>query len=336
MTDIAVDKKILSVLSKYIKDEDFDVLSILNDFKEDELVFKFKYAKYKSCINAPAARIIINLQDAIYKLVAKELKGKPDIRILTKEEREALEIPFRISEGSTIEEMSKLVTNLKDIIKMIPEKQKVPFFITVILIICASWMYASYCSKEIAEIEYRKEEIKASVIKDDNDKRAEIIKAAIAKLGQKDPILVKIVNETDEQIIANLSEVDEKVEIQGQVFTTQELKLIKKNKYPKNKVSKTEITSIKGNYKIIAVDLKNNYLTVEGIGNNDDITMRIYYERNTLLSYMQNLKEQLKNAIDDENNIFFIEASIVKQNRKTEIRILNTIREVSQVVASEN
>lgn len=335
MTDITVDKKILSILSRYIKDEDFDVLNVLNEFEEDELVFKFKYTKYKSCINAPAARIIINFQEAIYKLVAKELRGKPDIRLLTKEERDALEIPFKISESSTIEEISKLLTHLKKVIEMIPQKQRVPFFITIIILICAAWIYASYCSKEIAEVEYKKEEVKASVAKDDNDNKAEIIKAAIAKLGQKDPVLVKIVNETDEQIITNLSEVDEKVEVQGQEFTSQELKVIKKNKYPKTKSSKPEITTIKGNYKIIAVDLKNSYITVEGSDNNDDVPMRIYYERNTLLSYMQNLKEQLKNAIDDENNIFFIEASIVKQNRKADIRLLNMIKEISQTTNSE-
>ncbi len=42
---------------------------------------------------------------------------------------------------------------------------------------------------------------------------------------------------------------------------------------------------------------------------------------------MQNLKEQLKNAIDNENNVFSITTTTIKKNGKKDIIVLQSISE---------
>lgn len=319
MVDIAIDKEILKVLQNYINNEDFDAIAALNDFSEDEFVFKFRYSKYKGCINAPAAKVIINFQEAIYKLVAKTLKGKPDIRLLSQQEKNELEIPFKITEGSTIEEISKLVSNVKKVLKMIPEKHRAVTLVAIILIVFSFFGWWAYCSLEKTKIE-------SEILIQDNKSKANLLSKAIEKLENEQPDIACIVRGTDSEIISNLAEVDDSVEIQGHKITSEELKNIKKNKYPSvNK--KIEIHHVKGLYKIIAVDLRNNYITVENATNSEEAPLRIYYERDTLLAYMQNLKEQLKNAIDDENHVFSITTTSVKRNGKKGVIVLQSISE---------
>ncbi len=319
MVDITIDKEVLKVLKNYINNEEFDAIAALNYFSEDEFVFKFRYCKYKGCINAPAAKIIINFQEAIYKLVAQALKGKADIRLLSQQEKDELEIPFKITEGSTIEEISKLISNVKKVLKMIPEKHRAVTLVAIILIVFSFLGWWAYCSLEKTKIE-------SEVLMQDNKSKENLLSKAIEKLGKEQPEIAHIVCDTDGEIISNLAEVDTSVEIQGHKITSEELKNIKRNKYPSRK-KKVEIQQVNGLYKIIAVDLKNDYITVESATNSDIPPLRIYYERDTLLAYMQNLKEQLKNAIDNENNIFSISATTIKKNGKKDVMVLQSISE---------
>ncbi len=319
MVDITIDKEVLKVLKNYINNEEFDAVAALNYFSEDEFVFKFRYSKYKGCINAPAAKIIINFQEAIYKLVAQALKGKPDIRLLSQQEKDELEIPFKITEGSTIEEISKLVSNVKKVLKMIPEKHRAVTLVAIILIVFSFLGWWTYCSLEKTKIE-------SEILMQDNKSKASLLSRAIEKLANEQPEMARIVRGADSEIISNLAEVDDSVEVQGHKITSEELKNIKKNKYSSVK-KKIEIQQLNGLYKIIAVDLKNNYITVESATNSEVPPSRIYYERDTLLTYMQNLKEQLKNAIDNENNVFSITTTTIKKNGKKDIIVLQSISE---------
>lgn len=319
MVDIAIDKEVLKVLKNYINNEEFDAIAALNYFSEDEFAFKFRYNKYKGCINAPAAKIIINFQEAIYKLVAQAIRGKPDIRLLSQQEKDELEIPFKITEGSTIEEISKLVSNVKKVLKMIPEKYRAVTLVAIILIVFSFLGWWTYCSLEKTKIE-------SEILMQDNKNKANLLSLAIEKLTNEQPEMARIVRGTDSEIISNLAEIDDSVEVQGHKITSEELKNIKKNKYSSVK-KKIEIQQLNGLYKIIAVDLKNNYITVENATNSELPPLRIYYERDTLLAYMQNLKEQLKNAIDDENNVFSITTTTIKKNGKKDIIVLQSISE---------
>ena len=319
MVDISIDKEILKVLEKYINGEDFDAIAALNHFNEDEFVFKFRYHKYKGCINAPAARIIINFQEAIYKLVAQAIKGRPDIRLLSQEEKEELEIPFKITEGSTIEKISKLVFNTRKLLEMIPEKQRAITLVAIILIVFSFLGWREYCSLEKTKIE-------SEILIQNNKGRDVLLSKAIEKLEKEQPEVAYIVQRTDGEIISNLAEVDDSVEVQGHKITSEELKNVQKNKYPKKK-SQIQLKNADGIYKIIAVDLKNDYITVENVLDEKAQPLRIYYERDSLLAYMQDLKRQLKNAIDDENMIFDIKATIVNRNNKKDVIVLQNIEE---------
>lgn len=321
MAEITVDKKVLELLQEYISDKDFDALTEIGKFNEEDFVFKFKYNKYKSCINAPAARIIINFQETIYKLVAFSLHGRTDIRLLTKDEKDELEIPFKITEGSTVEEVSKLLSGVKNVLNMIPKNQRPLVLIAIVIIVFSflGWLY--YCSVKKAEFE-------TSVLIEESKSKERLLSQAIEKLSKEQPEIAIIIRDADNDILSNLSEVDSSIEVQGQQITSEELKLIKKQKYPTDK-KKKEIQKINGRYRIIAVDLKKDYITVEDACNEDVQPIRIYYERDSLLAYMQKLKQQLKNAIDNESKIFDIKAHTKEDNNS--MYLLESIDDIKEV-----
>ncbi len=65
MVAITIERQVIEILQAYIRDEALDVVSVLNNFAEEDFTFSVKFHKYKSCLNAPAAKVIINFQEAI-------------------------------------------------------------------------------------------------------------------------------------------------------------------------------------------------------------------------------------------------------------------------------
>ena len=109
----------------------------------------------------------------------------------------------------------------------------------------------------------------------------------------------------------------ENINVNNKIFTSEEIEKIKNSRYPKEKKDK-KLVSIKGNFIVTQINIKNQYIIVEN-KNNDDL-MRIYYCTD-LIGAMQGFKDKFKQAIDDEGKEFYIEASYFL-NKKNEITLI--------------
>jgi|GEM_PF-5075800 len=315
MTNIVtVEKKVLKLLEEYVGGTIQDPLKALNKFKDDELSFYIRFNKHNTnhkdksvYINAPAAKIIVDFQETIYRIAALSIHGRADIRALTKAEKQKLEVPFRVRKGSGIEEINEFLKYIKEVLNMIPERQRAGTLVALLLILFGYLGWGEY-------LEYK-----------EKNQNTEIVKLAIEKLGNENSALINVVKSHEKEQLNTLSEIDEEVETQGRKYTSEDLKEIKKQKFP-NKNTK-QIQSIKGNYSIIDINIKKSYMTVEGDIDADPI--RILYEADdSLLTRMQNIKENLHKAIDDEGKKFYIEATVLKKNGKIDTRILSKIEEL--------
>jgi len=311
MAEITVEhSKAIKILSLFLEEKLEDPIAVLERYSEEEFTLNFKIKKYDSAINAPTAKLIIDFQNSIYRIAALSLHETTNISKLSKADKLKLEIPFQISEGSTYGDVVDLLKKSKELLKMIPEKQRALVLVSIAGLIVGYLSWAAY-------LEY-----------DEKTQGYEVVEKAIDKLAEANKEMADIIRDTEKKTLKNLSEMDDEVEFQGETFTPDELKEIKKKKFPRKQ--EKEIQTLKGNFIISRIDLKSNYLVVEEYLS--DATHKIYYDTEDMLSYMQSLREQLHKAIDDETRVFSIEAVMVKKNGKIDTLVLRKIEEKEKVV----
>lgn len=313
MVAVTVEQKVVSILDQFVREGIEDALSELSRFSDDEFVFSVKFNKYKACLNAPAAQVIINFQNTIYKIAALHMKGKPDIRLLTNEEKQLLEVPFKITESSTIEEAVELLKTIKGLIKMLPEKHRAAALVAILFVVFGYLSWDRY-------LEYK-----------EKMETPPAFELAIEKMHEQNSALTEIISKHEKSLLTELGEVDKEVEFQDESFSQDELQSIKRNKYPKKQIK--EISNLKGVFTINDINIKDNYLIVEENASSDPI--KIYYSSEDLLAQMQDIKNHLKDAIDNEGKRFSIEATIVKKNKKVDTRALIKISEFKRENAND-
>lgn len=303
MTTLQQVKNPIEVLSAFIDNKSIDIDKIVD---ESEL-FKINicYEKYKSSVNKPTAKIIINYQDLVYKIGAYLKYGSYDIRKLSNEEKQALEIPFQVVDGC-----SDLITNiskqLKKVLGMIPEKHRLYALIAVLIAIAGPWCYKDYLNAQ----------------KTSQD--SAIISKAVDKLSENYAALVTIVQNSEKDNLANLREVDAEVTYQGQSFSSDELKTIIHKKYPKQKHEK-KAKVLDGYFTVTQINIKQHYIIIE-----DDAgkVEKILYA-DDLISCMQDFRQQFKKAIDNEGKKFKIKAYYPEDNGKKGTMLLSEITPIN-------
>ena len=85
-----------------------------------------------------------------------------------------------------------------------------------------------------------------------------------------------------------------------------------------------ETKTIKGNFKIIQINIKQLFIIVEDTNNK----MKKIHYHNDLLSDLQKYKDRFKQAIDEEGKEFYIEATYM--STQTNNIILNKIEEIKE------
>lgn len=302
MSTLQAIKNPIDILNAFLDNKDIDIESILND--SDLFKINLCYEKYKSSINKPTAKIIINYQDLIYKIGAYLKYDSKDIRKLSKEEKQSLEIPFQVIDGC-----SDIVTNiskqLKKVLSMIPEKHRLAALIAVLIAIAGPWCYDSYLD----------------TVKENN--KNNIIISAQEKLAESNSALVDIIKDNEKETLSDLQEVDSEVFFQGQKLTSEEIKEIRKKKYPKEKYEK-EAKILEGDFMVTQINIKKHYIIIE---DNDGKIEKILYA-DDLISSMQDFKQKFKQAIDDEGQKFKIKAYYPETNGKKGSMLLSDINPV--------
>lgn len=298
---LATEEKVIEILTKFLASRIENPEKELKRFSAEEFSLKIRYGKYESSLNASSAKLIVDFQNSIYRIAALMVKGKADVRLLTREEKEELEIPFKISKGSTVEETASLLDKIGDLMNMIPAEQRGYVLVAIILIVFGYVAYAKYLT-------YKQQKNDANNLKDERKSKDEIIQSAIDKLSESNKSLAEIVHDTEKDTLSNLSAIGGEIEYQGQTLSSSAIEQIKRRRFPTAKKEEPKANQINGNYRIISINLKQNNIVVDPVSASTDQPLKLYYDNDYLLTYMQNLKEQLKNAIDNEEKIFHIEA----------------------------
>jgi hypothetical protein len=294
LIEIKNNNKILNIIRNFIENKinNDNIDSIIDNLNEKDLTFYIKTYKYNSSIDYYTAKRIINIQEFIFKIVEKVLKRK-----LSKNEKNNLIIECNISNGCTVESLKllKLLKSLEEVLVMIPEEKKIKVIYIIIIACC----YCSNTSQLLIEKCFN-----------------------LFEEPKEQEYIINLIENTDKTNLSLLEEYD-KISINGQEFNSNDIKEIRLKKYPKKPVNK-ETKTIKGNFKIIQINIKQLFIIVEDINNK----MKKIHYHNDLLSDLQKYKERFKEAIDEEGKEFYIEATYTstKENKIT----LNKIEEIKE------
>lgn len=299
MTTLQQLKNPIDVLSAFVDNKDIDIDKILKD--ADLFKINICYEKYKASINKPTAKVIINYQDLIYKIGAYLKYGSYDIRKLSKEEQQELEIPFQVVDGC-----SDLTTNLskqlKKVLNMIPEKHRLYALIAILLAIVGPWCYKAYLDAN------------------ESSQDKAIVSKAVDKLSEQYSELVNLVQNSEKENLSNLKEIDAEVTYQGQTFSSDELKEISHKMFPKKKHEK-KAKVLDGYFIVTQINIKHHYIIIE---DDEGKVEKILYA-DDLISCMQDFRQQFKQAIDDEGKKFKIKAYYPEDNGKKGTMLLSEI-----------
>ena len=294
LIEIKNNNKILNIIKNFIENKinNDNIGSIIDNLNEKDLTFYIKTYKYNSSIDYYTAKRIINIQEFIFKIVEKVLKRK-----LSKNEKNNLIIECNISNGCTVESLKllKLLKSLEEVLVMIPEEKKIKVIYIIIIACC----YCSNTSQLLIEKCFN-----------------------LFEEPKEQEYIINLIENTDKTSLSLLEEYD-KISINGQEFNSNDIKEIRLKKYPKKPINK-EVKTIKGNFKIIQINIKQLFIIVEDTNNK----MKKIYYHNDLLSDLQKYKERFKEAIDEEGKEFYIEATYM--STQTNNIILNKIEEIKE------
>ena len=294
LIEIKNNNKILNIIKNFIENKinNDNIDSIIDNLNEKDLTFYIKTYKYNSSIDYYTAKRIINIQEFIFKIVEKVLKRK-----LSKNEKNNLIIECNISNGCTVESLKllKLLKSLEEVLVMIPEEKKIKVIYIIIIACC----YCSNTSQLLIEKCFN-----------------------LFEEPKEQEYIINLIENTDKTNLSLLEEYD-KISINGQEFNSNNIKEIRLKKYPKKLINK-EVKTIKGNFKIIQINIKQLFIIVEDTNNK----MKKIYYHNDLLSDLQKYKDRFKQAIDEEGKEFYIEATYMSTQANN--IILNKIEEIKE------
>lgn len=323
MTEIVLESKIYDILKNFIKDEKIDFQKELNKFNKSDLDFRIKYEKYDSSITYPLAKIIINLQESVYKTASLFYYNVKDIRKLTNKQKQDLELVFKISKGSSIEEITNYKEIIMEILKMIPEDDRSLCFIVLIIFVTGFFSWSKY-------LKYKTEKNRNDLDAKNESEKNNIINNAINKISEMNEKLFEIIKENEINNINALKDLDNKIEIQGIEYTKEDLEHIKKiknkEKIFKKKKEEKSLEVINGYYKIITIDNENNNIILENVDGGNDIKKVYYIPDGDLFNKI----EEIKKSVGNSSKIFKIKIKAVKKEEKIDTLILENIEEAKQ------
>lgn len=297
-----VAQNIDNILKDYIDSDKFNIDFILNNYPQ---LFncQIRYTNYNQSVTGSAAKLICEYQNFIYKMAAYAKDKNGDARKLTNKEKKELEVVFEVRKGST-ELITDVTKQFKEILDMIPEEYRACVFIVFMLLVFFTYNY----NKHLKHKETMRDK--------------DFVQDAMNKLSQKDDKLIEILEQTDKAILDTISNIDDTVEYQGEQYTKEDLKELRKIKYPRKSIPK-KVEAIEGNFIVTQINIKRHYIMIE---NNEEVQKILYAD--DLIANMQDFKTRFKQAIDDEGKIFYIKASRVVQNKKKGDLVLSDIKEI--------
>lgn len=312
MTSLTTIKQPYEILNEFINDKILDIENILEN--ENLFTIRLYYTLYNSAITAPIAKIIFNSQNFVYKLGALLKYETIDVRKLTKEEKQLLEIPFFITGGST-NIVGMFLKQIKGLIKMIPEEKRpivvIAFIICFVFVVCFT-EYMNHLDKQID----------SKTIQMQN----KIIDKAMDKLSENHKDIARIIEEYHKEILSSLETIDTNITYNGNEYTPQEIKDIKKMRFPKKVKLPIQVNTIKGQFRVTAINLEDKYIVIK----KDNNEVETVYYADDLVSAIEDFKIRFKEAIDNEGQFFYIEASCIVKNGNKQALMLNIMKTIDK------
>ena len=288
---------IFELLKAFVNDEDIAISEKDLQKYADSFRIRIYYKKYMQAVNMPLAKIIVNYQNFVYN-IARTLKGTR----LTAEEKGRLELAFKIEVGSTNAD-GDLWDKFKEVLKIVPDKDKKYCVITFLVCLFGSWNYNNYLDRM------------------DKMNERQVVISTIDKLEKYNHSIANIIQKTDRKNLKYLADFGDKVEYQGVEYTPEELRQIRDIKYPK-KGKEDKIETITGLYRITDINIEKSIITA--VSDDEKSILRMAYS-DEFKAKINEYSQKFESAIRDGSKRFYIKAIQAGANKVYLIEITDKI-----------
>lgn len=315
MAGIELQNNVFQLLEKFNNGE----IPEIDNLSEELLAFSIKYEKYDGAINSAVARVIINLQDMVYRTAAISMYGKNDIRLLKDDLRNDLELAFGVTNNCTSVKLK--AKDLIKVLKSLPAKDRIKVIMGVALIVAAIYLYPQYLSD--------KKEVKI------HKQYNETIRLAIEKLGGETPELPAVIKNTEKAILTNVSSIDDNVTLNGVQFSSKELTEVKEIMFPPKTKGTPKMMAFEGDYFVSVIGIAEEYVNAKNV--ETGVTAKFYFKDDGDLFHdrqyldnkaaiISNLKEVLEKTAENKDTVYRISGHKIINEDGTEVYFMDKIQ----------
>lgn len=317
-------------LANFFIENGFDIE--LPDFNKNIFDFNLHYKKHEQAIISPVAHICIEYQKAIYKIFCIIKYETDDIRKLSKEEKDRLEVVFSVKKGSS--SILNVLPDFKDLIENLPPNYKC-FLIALFIIVTTGYFSLTALLKykeriKIKELDLKEKELNLEAQKNKNMYKT--IRALIEKLLEfKEcyPLLSKALNEVycyQKSTISNIIDIKEDVIFNSEKEKIPFLKKYKKDLCALERQEEDVVKQITGKFLLTSIQATKPYFVT--LKNDTYGSLAVFYDSKTMSQ--KQVKQCGKNIVQQKN--VYIEATLNVVMRKNKIKkaFLSKIIKVSE------
>lgn len=300
-------------LQKYQNQE----ISISDDFKP-VLDLTLKGDNFNSSITAPVMSAFITLQNEILRIYALNVHGSPNLRLISKEERDKLEFVVKVHQGSSWYELD-LTEIFKEVIRKMDKKGILIIASMASILVAGNIGRKTYIESKQVELENKRVQLEQDRLaaETEEDKREKEYQLSIIDKMNETYQIASAANKEVYKDLAKSSFTTLKVD--SQTYTNEEIEEI--SKAPKV-AKKTRQYSIRSEYKILKLYMDfqsdNKYIDVEDI-KTGNVIKKVGLQTDWLAGDDYKI---IENAVNTKN--VALEIYIVEQNEKIISAAINT------------
>lgn len=321
-----------NIFNDFNNDKNLNLENIINDLKhENKMNCIIKYETYDSEINIHMAQYIVDYQKTIYKIFASAKYGHPSKK-LSKEEKDLLEISFKIKPGCTevIKEVVKFFNEkMEKILIMIPGKDRKGVFIAILIALVSTWGITLYSDNARLEIESN-ERLKTQEYNKESTER--MIQAMEKSMDNQTKLVQDILKQHEVKEVSNLSNMSTDIMIDNkEVLSANRLKEVQALKTPP-KLEEEKPEYIKGYYRITDISLTSHKITVVECSTGKKIKVSYNNEEDLFGDInLEMIKKEISESVVRESKVYSMSITKYMKGSKLNRAILTLIKEVKDL-----
>lgn len=317
-------------LADFFIENGFDIE--LPDFNENIFDFNLYYKKYEQSIVAPVAHICIDYQQTIYKIFCIIKYGTDDMRRLSKEEKDRLEVVFSVKKGSS--NILNILPDFKDLIETLPPNYKC-FLIALLIIATTGYFSLTALLKykeniRMKELDLKEKELDLEAKKNKN--MHETIRLLIEKLLEFKafyPFLSNALNELyfyQKSTMSNIIDMKEDVIFNSEQEKIQLLKKYRKDISALERQGEEVTKQLTDKFQLISINATTPYFVK--LKNDTYGYLDVYYDSKSM---PQKQAKQCGKCIVQQKNVYIeVNLNVVVRKNKIKKAFLAKIIKVSE------